>query len=292
VDACSAQGFYASPEIPVNLPDRFEARGVIALGAMGQIYRAFDRQTNRLVSVKVFPPDTADSRAPARWQRVMEILKTLNHPAFIAILEAVAWDGGRGIIEPLIEGRTLAEQLERCGRMDSREAAALVAELAEALQLAHEHGLVHGSVMPSNILLGDDGRPRLLGMEEALLRGDRGRQHGILGNPTFLPPETFERTGNGDDPRRDVYGLGVVLYVALTNELPFSGRQAMEVIKQIVSARPKAPRRIVRSIPAVLESICQKAMAKDPNQRYSTTGAVAAALREFLKPRRRAGFWK
>src|SRR5439155_24833276 len=112
-----------------------------------------------LVIVKVIPGVSLDSEVLAWWRGIRGILATPIHPAIIPILDVESPDGGLAIIEPLIEGRTLSERLRLSGRMDPREAAALVVELAEALHLAHHHGLVHGDINPSNILLGDDRRP-------------------------------------------------------------------------------------------------------------------------------------
>ena len=111
-----------------------------------------------------------------------------------------------------------------------------------------------------------------------------------MGIPVYMAPEHIR--GEPVDPRGDVYGLGVVLYEALTNNRPFSGSSVVQVFEQVLNQTPKPPRRIVRSIPAALEAICLKAMAKDPAQRHDTAGDLAAALRAFLEPPRHRGFWK
>jgi serine/threonine protein kinase len=222
----------------------------------------------------------------------MDLVSKLNHPAFISILDVVSFDDGIAILKPMIAGRSLLEQVRQSGRMDPRAAAELVAALAEALQRAHELGLVHGNLVPAKVLLGDDGRPRLLGLETALLTREQAQENRIVGSPTDMPLEAIRGEGDGCDPRRDVYALGAVLYVALTGEPPLSAEPAPRLIEQILNDRPKAPRRIVRSIPAALEAICLKAMAKDPLERYATAAELAIALRDFLKPRRRSGFWK
>jgi Ca-activated chloride channel homolog len=206
--------------------------------------------------------------------------------------DVVSADGRTGITRPLDGGHTLEEQLRRSGRMQPRDAAALVAELAEALQLAHDRGLVHGDIKPANILLADDGRPRILGMDQELVRRDGQHQNDNPGNPWHFPPEVIRGDGNAGDPRVDVYGLGLVLYVALTNQRPYRDQPVIKLLEEILKVTPKSPRRIVRSIPAALEGICLKAMAKNPADRYATAAELAAALRNFLAPRPRVGFWK
>jgi serine/threonine-protein kinase len=283
---------YAAPELPVSLPDRFEVRKLISTCATGRIYQVFDRANNRLVSVTMILGHGRISWTQALCQRLIEVMAALTHRAFVPVLEVVPIDGGVAIVQPLIDGRRLGDQLNARGRMKPRDAAELVAELAEALHLAHEQGLVHGDIMPANILVGDDSRPRLLGMVEAVVKRDGGPSDEIAGNPWYFAPETIRGDGTAGDPRVDVYGLGLVLYVALTNERPYADQPAIKLLEQILNVPPKAPRRIVRSVPAALEAVCLKAMAKNPAERYATAAELAAALRGFLAPRRRLGFWK
>jgi Ca-activated chloride channel family protein len=286
--------FEASPPSPpADLPDRFEVRDRLGAGGMGQVFKAFDRQRGQDVAVKVMPAGGLDSDALARLRRVMGILSGLTHPALVTILDAGISDSLPWIVTPLVEGRTLSERLRSSGRMEPRAAAALVAELAEALEQVHHAGLFHGALKSSDVLLGDDGRPRLTGLAEASLADlAAGQQPCSIGNPTHLAPELIRGDGNAQDPRVDVYGLGLVLYEVLTNQRPFGTGPIVKRLDQILQGTIKPPRRLVRSIPAALEVICLKAMAKDPSGRYQTAGELAAALRAFLTPAPRKGFWK
>jgi hypothetical protein len=284
-------GSFASPP-SVQVPDRFEIREHVAAGALGQVFKVFDKQRGQVVLITIYPSLADRDDALARWRREMEILASLAHPAFIPILEVDRSASGLWIVKPLVEGRTLAERLRSSGRMDPREAAALVAELAEALQVAHRQGLVHGDLMPGNILLAGDGHPRLLELGEGMIRSNGLPPGSRLGSPAHMPPELIQGGGNPRDPRVDVYGLGVVLYEALTNQKPFSGSGVMQVLNQVLNVAPKPPRKLVRSIPAALEAICLKAMARKPDERYATAADLAAALRAFREPARRRGFWK
>ena len=252
-------GSGAQPTPPVSLPDRFEAPQRISTGGMGQKYKAFDRQRGRFVIVKVVPRDGLDPDSLARWRQLVESLSILSHPAFIPILEVGESEGSLWIVTPLIEGRSLSDCLKVDGRMAPREAAALVAELAEALHLAHQHGLVHGDIAPSNILILADGHPRLLELGEARVGLTRDRQE-VYGNPNRLAPELVRGDGDPRDPRVDVYGLGVILYEVLTNRRPFSDTPTPRLISSTDPGRDcRTPlRRIIRSIPAELEAICLK----------------------------------
>jgi serine/threonine-protein kinase len=277
---------------PVGLPDRFEVRERLGSGALGQIFKTFDRQRGQLVIAKVMPAEGLGPDPLNRWRKLMEILASLRHPAIMPILDVGISEGMLRIITPHVEGATLAARLQSSGRMDPRAAASLIVELAEALQQAHQQGLVHGDLTPSNIVLGDDGHPRVLGFRAALPSSSVSGFGALLATPAYVAPERFQATSALGDSRGDVYSLGVLLYETLTGQPPFRGARLADLLPQIREQAPTPPRRVVRSIPVELETICLKAMAKDPLQRYQTAGELAAALGEFLKPRRRKGFWK
>jgi serine/threonine protein kinase len=192
------------------------------------------------------------------------------------------------IVAPIVEGRALSDVLRSQGHIPPPEAARIVAVLAEALHLVHELGLVHGDIYPSNVFLGIDGHVALAGWKTAL----RSTSAGAGLRPAFGAPERLRDLGTAANPRSDIYSLGVLLYALLTGERPFQGKDLRELIENVLTTTAKPPRRIVRSIPAPLEAICLKAMARKPDDRYATAGELAAALRDILQPRTRRGFWK
>jgi Ca-activated chloride channel family protein len=276
----------------IVLPDRFESGQTIALGGLGQVWKAFDRQLGQPVVIKVLPALRLRGRGIHDYRRVLESVSQLNHPAIIPILDVVEAGTWIYIVAPFLSGSQLAERLQALRRMDPRQAAELVAEVAEAVHLVHGLGVIHGDLKPGNILMGDDGRPRLLGFEDYLpfLRQDPSGP--IAFTPAYAPPEQIQQTGRCHDVRVDVYSLGVTLYELLTGKPPFEGTKIREVFQNVLHHEPAPPRRLVRSIPAELEAICLKAMARNPDDRYPTAAELAAALRQFLKPKARKGFWK
>jgi hypothetical protein len=279
--AMESLGVYTppAPTSSTNLPDRFLIHEVP--GYVGGSQR---------ILIKPIPPDGLPRSAIHGWEQELEIVASLGHPALPRV-DFVGQSGGwLWITIHGLTGRSVSEHLRVAGRITPLKAAALVAELAEALQLTHEKGLHLGTIDPRGILVGDDGRPRLLGFGAARIGGSGPGDVQDLDCLVFLSPEQV-RDGGPGEPRGDVYSLGVLLYELVTGHRPFAGDTAVELLSQIVNDQPIPPRRIVRSIPADLEVVCLKAMAKKPDERYQSAGELAGALRDFLKPRRRA-FWK
>jgi Ca-activated chloride channel family protein len=186
---------------------------------------------------------------------------------------------------------TLEEQLAAGRRRAPRRAADIVAQIAEALQILHEQDLIHGDLSPSQVPMRDEDHAAVSPIPERWIHlANRPSKHALPVGPYTAP----ERLGGATDPLHpqvDVYSLGVILYQLLTGLSPFPESHATDTERAILQGTAPPPRRIVPSIPAELEAICLKAMAKDPAARYATAGDLAAALRGFLKPRRKA-FWR
>ena len=273
------------------LPDRFQISALVAEGGMGRIYKAHDRIDGRPALVKIVPGNRVSPERLAHWRRLNERLAKLGHPMFTPALDMGCTGDTFWLIMPFFAGQTLRERLESAGRVPYREAAKLVAELAEALELAHEQGLLHGNLTLTRILLGDDGQTRVLEFGELPLQLEDSRDAMFEVALPYAAPERLRDDVGILHVPSEVYTLGVILYEIMTGRRPFPG-EGPNLIRQIEQDEPKPPRRLVRSIPAALEAICLKAMAKDQGARYSTAGELAAALRGFLAPAKRKGFWK
>jgi WD40 repeat protein/tRNA A-37 threonylcarbamoyl transferase component Bud32 len=264
---------------------RFELLEVVGRGAFGTVYKARDPELDRTVAVKV--PRAGNLAGPQELDRFLREARSaaqLRHPAIVTVHEVGQRDGLPYLVSDFVPGVTLADQLS-ARRPGFREAAELVAAVADALQYAHEQGVVHRDVKPSNIMLGADGRPSV--MDFGLAKREAGEitmtvEGQVLGTPAYMAPEQARGEGHAVDGRGDVYSLGVVLYQMLTGELPFRGTQRM-LLHQVLHDEPRPPRRLNDRISRDLETVCLKAMAKEPARRYPTARDFADDLRRWLK---------
>ncbi len=254
------------------LPDVFAARyrreGLIAQGGFSQVWRATDLQSGQHVAVKVTTRDClSEARRVAR----------LQHHGIVTVRDAGQQSDFCFIVFDLVEGGDLAELLH-AGPLDWRQAAKIVAEAALRLDFAHRQGFVHRDIKPANILVGADGEVVLADFGIAVTQEELSSETlTTAGTLAYMAPEQL-RTPTRIDARTDVYGLGVVLYEALTGRRPFRGADLVELRRQILEDSAEPPSALNPGISAELDRICLRCLAKLPADRYPTAAALAQEL--------------
>jgi WD40 repeat protein/serine/threonine protein kinase len=303
------------PRTPPPLPQgphrvgRFELRRQLGKGGCGIVFLAYDPRLQREVALKIPRPEMLMSPdARRRLIREAQAAAEFDHPNLVPVYETGEIGPVCFIATAFCPGQTLAEWLDRQSfPVSVRQAARLVATLAEAVQHAHDRGVLHRDLKPNNVILqvikadpntsegpppgacplrGDHVVPRVVDFGLAKLAdrgtGDTATRH-VLGTPKYMAPEQAQGRRDDVGPAADVYALGVILYELLAGRTPFDGATDVEVLRQAIDGHLTPPRSLRTEIPRDLEAICLKAMDRVPGKRYRTAIDLAEDLRRFLE---------
>jgi predicted Ser/Thr protein kinase len=257
-------------------------------GGMAQVYKAYQPELDRYVALKILHPNlTGDEDFEARFRREARAVAALEHPHIVRVYDFDTAEDLAFLVMEYLEGKSLKRRLRDldCDGewMELAEVVRIVRALADALDHAHQQGLVHRDLKPSNVLMTRTGRPVLTDfgiarMVDATVITESG---GTLGTPAYMSPEQGQ--GTPGDARSDVYALGVLLYQLCTGRVPFDADTPYAVILKHISAPLPPPRSICPELPEAIERVILKALAKDPDARYQTAGELGGALQLALE---------
>lgn len=266
-------------------PYRIEA--LIGRGGMAAVYRAFDTRLQRHVALKMlYPQYLADTDIVERFRREAITAAQLDHPHIAPIYDVGEDDGLVYLAMKLLPGPSLADVLQREQRIPPERVAVLVTQIAAALDEAHQHGIIHRDIKPGNVLLDSRGNAILtdFGIAKSLDAPSLTESSVIVGTPDYIAPEQINPrlAPNGKlDHRADLYSLGAMIYRMLTGRRPFDG-PSQTVLLAHLQDQPPPPSEILPALPSSLDAVIARAMAKHPEERYSTAAELAQALSDSL----------
>jgi eukaryotic-like serine/threonine-protein kinase len=270
---------------PQLLLDRYEVGRLLGAGGMAEVFEGRDRLLARRVAIKVPLQQYAhDPEFVQRFRGEAQAAASLSHPGVVAVYDTGFENGTHFIVMEYVDGRTLKDVIRAEAPLYPDRAAEIAADVCSALASAHARGLVHRDVKPGNVMLMPDGRVKLmdLGIARAAAGETVTQTAAMLGTAQYLSPEQAQ--GQAVDFRSDLYSVGCCLYEMLTGTVPFRGATPVAIAYRHVREDPAPPRLLNPDVPASLEAVCLKAMAKRPEDRYQT----ALELRQDLE-RARAG---
>lgn len=280
--------------------EHYEILDPLGAGGMGEVYRAVDTKLRREVAIKILPAKFAsDPSRLARFEREAHVLASLNHPNIAAIYGLEHVDDIRFLVLELVEGPTLAERL-KSGSMEVSEALGIAAQIAEALEAAHEKGVVHRDLKPANVKVTPTGKVKVLDFGLAKALGDaeppassasdadaqstatlqETRAGIVLGTAAYMSPEQAE--GKPTDKRSDVWSFGAVLYEMLSGKRCFDGKTISHVMVHVLEQEPDWEK-LPAAIPAGMRHLLERCLTKDPADRLRDIGDVRVHLRSMEK---------
>jgi len=270
----------------------YRIEAALGEGGMGTVYRALDTKLNRPVAIKVLSDHLADAPARRRFQREAQMASSLNHPHLVTVYDVGEFEGRQYLVTEFVDGGTLRDWA-KAEKRSWRDIVELLTGVADGLAAAHNAGILHRDIKPANILVAKNGYAKLADFGLAkLTQNDESREADatrtlteghtrpgvILGTIAYMSPE--QASGNPLDARSDIFSFGVVLYELLSGKRPFAGATELEVLKTIIHGQPEP---MSADVPQPVRGVVEKALEKDPGERYQSMREMVVDLRRLVR---------
>jgi serine/threonine protein kinase/membrane protein involved in colicin uptake len=279
----------AAPELKTL--GRYNIERVLGKGAMGVVYEGVDPRLGRRVAIKTILKTHLDEETAKdysmRFVREAQAVARLNHPNIVQVYDFGEEGDVAYLVMEFIKGKELKNFFDANERFDLKEAVRIMCELCDALDFAHQHGIIHRDIKPANVMLDHQARTKLTDFGVARVTDtdktsvERTQAGTMVGTPAYMSPEQI--TGGNIDRRTDVFSAGIILYQFLTGEKPFTGSGAWTIAKKIIQEEPPLPSSLNNAVTPLFDAVVNKALAKNPDQRYQSTRELAVALRRALE---------
>ena len=290
VDLVTGQGM---AEAELKTLGRYNIERVLGKGAMGVVYEGIDPKLNRRVAIKTIlkshlDPDTAKDYS-MRFSREAQAVARLNHPHIVQVYDFAEEGDIAYLVMEFIRGKELKNFFDASERFDLKEAVRIMCELLDALDFAHNAGIIHRDIKPANVMLDAQARTKLTDFGVARVQdtdrtqAERTQAGTMVGTPAYMSPEQI--TGGTIDKRSDVFSAGIILYQFLTGEKPFTGGGAWTIAKKIIQEDPPAPSSLNNAVTPYFDSVVNKALSKNAETRYQSAKDFGVALRRALEGR-------
>jgi serine/threonine protein kinase len=272
---------------------RYNIERTLGKGAMGVVYEGIDPKLNRRVAIKTIlkshlDPDTAKDYS-MRFSREAQAVARLNHPHIVQVYDFAEEGDVAYLVMEFIRGKELKNFFDANERFDIKEAVRIMCELLDALDFAHNAGIIHRDIKPANVMLDAQARTKLTDFGVARVQdsdrtqAERTQAGTMVGTPAYMSPEQI--TGGTIDKRSDVFSAGIILYQFLTGEKPFTGGGAWTIAKKIIQEDPPAPSSLNNAVTPFFDAVVNKALSKNAETRYQSAKDFGVALRRALEGR-------
>ncbi|MGH8732450.1 MAG: serine/threonine-protein kinase, partial [Burkholderiales bacterium] len=270
---------------------RYNIERTLGKGAMGVVYEGLDPKLNRRVAIKTIlkshlDPDTAKDYS-MRFSREAQAVARLNHPHIVQVYDFAEEGDIAYLVMEFIRGKELKNFFDANERFDLKEAVRIMGELLDALEFAHNAGIIHRDIKPANVMLDAQARTKLTDFGVARVtdndrtQAERTQAGTMVGTPAYMSPEQI--TGGSIDKRTDVFSAGIILYQFLTGEKPFTGGGAWTIAKKIIQEDPPLPSSLNNAVTPYFDAVVNKALSKNPDTRYQSAKDFGVALKRALQ---------